>query len=50
MVKFQKGHSRIATIVNMILVIQVLALKIAIKLKRDVDKPNGLVKVVDSKG
>ncbi|MBQ8635494.1 SIS domain-containing protein [bacterium] len=50
LVKFQKGHSRIATIVNMILVIQVLALKIAIKLKRDVDKPNGLVKVVDSKG
>ena len=50
LIKFQKGHSRIATIVNMILVIQMLALKIAIKLKRNVDKPQGLVKVVDGKG
>ena len=50
LIKFQKGHSRIATIVNMILVIQILALRIASKLKRDVDKPQGLVKVVDSKG
>ena len=50
LIKFQKGHSRIATIVNMILVIQMLALKIAIKLKRNVDKPQGLVKIVDSKG
>lgn len=50
LIKFQKGHSRIATIVNMIIVIQILALRIAEKLKRNVDKPQGLVKIVDSKG
>lgn len=50
LLKFQKGNSRIATIVNMIIMVQLLALKIAIKLKRNVDKPEGLVKVVDNKG
>ena len=50
LLKFQKGSSRIATIVNMIILIQMLALKIAIYLKRNVDKPQGLVKVVNSKG
>lgn len=50
LIKFQKGHSRIATIVNMIIVIQLLALRIAEKLKRNVDKPQGLVKIVDGKG
>jgi len=50
LLKFQKGSSKIATIVNMIIAIQMLALKIAINLKRNVDKPQGLVKIVDSKG
>ena len=50
LLKFPKGNSKIATIVNMIILIQVLALKIAIKLKRNVDNPQGLIKVVDSKG
>ena len=50
LVKYQKGYSRIANIINMILVIQLLALKIAVRLKRNVDKPQGLVKIVDSKG
>ena len=50
LVKFQQSHSRIATIVNMIIVVQLLALKIAKKLHRNIDKPIGLVKVVKNKG
>ena len=50
LVKFQQSHSKIATIVNMIIVIQMLALKIAKKLHRNIDKPIGLVKVVKNKG
>ena len=49
LVKFNQGQSQIANIVNMILVIQMLALKMAIKLKRNVDKPIGLSKVVENK-
>ena len=46
LIKFQKGQSKIATIVNMIALIQLLALKIAIRLRRNVDNPKGLNKVV----
>ena len=49
LVKFPKGQSKIANILGMIIVAQMLALNIAIKLKRDVDKPQGLVKIVNSK-
>lgn len=49
LLKFQKGSSKIANILNMIVLIQVLALNIAKKLKRNVDKPQGLVKIVESK-
>ena len=50
LIKFQRGLSKIATIINMIILIQILALKIAIRLKRNVDKPQGLCKVVEDKG
>ncbi len=46
LIKFQKGQSKIATIINMIIVIQLLALKIAKILGRNVDNPIGLNKVV----
>ena len=36
-------------IVNMIIVVQLLALKIASRLRRNVDKPKGLSKVVENK-
>ena len=49
LIKFQKGRSNIATLVNMIILVQMLSLKIAKKLKRNVDKPQGLKKIVDSK-
>lgn len=49
LLKFQKGQSKIATIINMIITIQMLTLKIAHRLRRNVDKPNGLSKVVDDK-
>lgn len=49
LLKFQKGQSKIATIVNMIILIQLLTLKIAYRLKRNVDKPKGLTKVIDDK-
>ena len=48
LVKFDKGQSKIANIINMIVVSQLLALNIAKKLKRNVDKPTGLVKIVES--
>ena len=46
LVKFPKGQSRIANIINSIITVQMIALKMAIKLKRNVDKPKGLQKVV----
>ena len=46
LVKFNKGQSKIATIVNMIVLVQLLALKIALRLKKNVDNPKGLNKVV----
>jgi glucosamine 6-phosphate synthetase-like amidotransferase/phosphosugar isomerase protein len=49
LLKFQKGQSKIATLINMIILIQLLTLKIAHRLKRNVDKPKGLSKVVDNK-
>ena len=49
LLKFPKAVSKIANILNMIVLIQLLALNIAKKLKRNVDKPQGLVKIVESK-
>lgn len=46
LIKFQKGQSKIATIVNMIILVQLLALKIAVRLGKNVDNPKGLNKVV----
>lgn len=46
LIKFPKSNSKIASIISMIIVTQLLALKIAIKLKRNVDKPKGLNKVI----
>ena len=47
LVKIPKSSTKIATILNIIATIQMLAFKTAILLKRDVDKPAGLQKVVD---
>ena len=47
LVKIPECTSKIATVINMIIAIQLLALKVANILKRDVDKPLGLVKIVD---
>ena len=47
LIKIPKSPSKIATIINLIVLIQLLALKVALLLKRDVDKPIGLNKVVD---
>lgn len=49
LLKFPKCQSKIATIVSMIIVVQMLAFKTALRLKRNVDKPQGLNKVVDDK-
>ena len=49
LLKFPKCQSKIATIVSMIIVVQMLALKMALRLRRNVDKPQGLNKVVDDK-
>ncbi len=49
LLKFPKCQSKIATIISLIIVIQVLAFKTAMRLKRNVDKPQGLNKVVDDK-
>ncbi len=49
LIKFPKTQSRISKIISLIIVIQLLALKMATKLKRNVDKPIGLNKVVDNK-
>ena len=48
LVKIPKAPSYIALLLAKIMTIQFLALKIAIKLKRNVDKPEGLNKVVDN--
>ena len=47
LIKIPACTSKIATIMNLIILIQMLALKTALILKRDVDKPRGLEKVVD---
>ena len=47
LIKIQKVQSRIVSILNMIIALQLLAMKVAIKLKRNVDHPKGLKKVVD---
>ncbi len=47
LIKIPKSPSKIATILNIIVTIQLLAYKVALILKRDVDKPIGLQKVVD---
>lgn len=45
-VKFQKFNSEIITMLSSVIILQILALKIAKKLNRNVDKPLGLNKVV----
>ena len=47
LIKMPKSSSKIATLLNIIVTIQLLAYKVALILKRDVDKPAGLQKVVD---
>lgn len=42
----KKGKSDLTTILNMIIALQLLALNVALNLKRDVDKPMGLDKIV----
>ncbi len=49
LVKFNKNNSKIATILSLIIIVQIMAFKIAKRLKRNVDKPNGLNKVVTEK-
>ncbi len=46
LIKFNAGQSKIATILNMIVLVQLLAFKIAVRLKKNVDNPKGLNKVV----
>ncbi len=46
LIKIPKSQSKIATILSMIVALQLLALKVATRLKRNVDKPSGLVKIV----
>ena len=50
LLKFPKANSKIANIVCATIVVQLLALKIAYILKRNPDKPKGLMKVVQEKG
>ena len=50
LIKFNKGQSQIANIVNMIIAVQLLSFKIAKRLRRNIDKPIGLDKVVENKG
>ncbi len=49
LIKFNKTNSKIATILSLIMIIQILAFKMAVRLKRNVDKPNGLNKIVEDK-
>lgn len=46
LIKFKKAESKIVNILCMIVVIQLLAFKMAVKLRHNVDKPKGLNKVV----
>ena len=46
LIKFNAGQSKIATILNMIVLVQLLAFKIAVRLKKNVDNPKGLNKIV----
>ncbi len=45
-VKFEKFKNEIITMLSSVIILQILALKIALKLNRNVDKPLGLNKVV----
>lgn len=45
-VKFKKFDNEIITMLSSVIILQILALKIALKLNRNVDKPLGLNKVV----
>jgi len=47
LIRIPQSRSKIATIMNLIILIQTLALKVALILKRNVDKPAGLEKIVD---
>lgn len=49
LLKFPKASSKISTILSSIVSLQLLALEIAQKLKRNIDKPRGLLKVVENK-
>ena len=49
LLKFPKATSKISTILSSIITLQLLALEIAQKLKRNIDKPKGLLKVVENK-
>ncbi len=49
LIKYPKTQTKIASIISKIIVVQMLALSVAIKLKRNVDKPKGLKKIVDNK-
>lgn len=46
LIKIPRGVSKISTVINTIITTQLLALKIALILNRNVDKPKGLDKVV----
>ncbi len=46
-ITFPRFESKITKMLALIMIVQMLALKIALKLKRDVDKPKGLSKVVN---
>ena len=46
LIKIPKSQSKIATLLSMTVVLQMLALKVAKRLKRNIDKPAGLVKIV----
>jgi len=50
LVKVPKMTSKIATLLIMIITLQLIAFKSAIFLKRNVDKPKGLNKIVQNKG
>ena len=47
LIKIPRSQSKIGTVLNLIIAIQLLAFRVALSLKRDVDKPQGLQKVVD---
>lgn len=49
LVKYPKTQTRITSILSKVIAVQLLALKVAQKLKRNIDKPKGLKKVVDNK-